>query len=347
MAAVNPPYVMQSRTDHAAVDFRRMMMTLIGGASLGATAPRGGVHPSYGNRMSVVGSGSAMQVTVDTGLCFVPNTTAWAGAYHCFNDASTTLSIAAANATLFRRDLIIAQVLDTAYGDGSSLWQLAVTQGANNASSPAPLPTQPGKSLLLGIVNVDPAITNLSGKVTDSRAYLPAGGVIPALSTARPTTPVAGTNVFETDTGTQRVYDGSAYRFVADSGWAGFTPGILNAGTISWTTRSGHYKWVGEHTACFQIQLVVNTVTGDTNPMGVDLPFDMNRSYRQVGVASFENGTNIRNGHWVTNTTGGDASMIDRVRIAGTTLIGRNEIWSTSMFNAGDTIQLSGLVETT
>jgi hypothetical protein len=347
MTAVNPPYVIQSRTDHTAVDFRRYMMTGVGGANLGATSPRGGVQPTYGNRLAVVGSASAMQVTVDTGLCIVPNGTAWAGGYHCFNDASVTLSISAANATLYRRDLIIAQVLDTAYGDGSSLWQLAVVQGANNASSPAPLPTQPARSLLLGIVNVDPTITNLSGKVSDQRTYLSAGGVIPAPSTALPATPVNGTMAYETDNDVLRVYSGFAWRFVSDAGWKTFTPGIANAGTITWSTRTGRYKQLGEHTYAFHIWLVVNTVTGDNNPMGVDLPFDMIRTYRMIGVANFENGTNIRNGHWVTNTTGSDASLIDRVRIASTTLTGRNDIWSTNLFAAGDTMQLSGVVEST
>lgn len=325
MTAINPPYALQSRTDHSATGMRAAFGSMIGGATLGATSPRSGVNPMYGNRLQVTGSGSIMQASVNTGMCWVSTGSAWSGAYHCVNDASVNITIAAAHATQYRRDLIIAQVEDTSFGDGVSAWKLAVVQGTNSAGAPAPLPTVPSRSLILGTIRVDPAITNLSGKVDDSRTYFGGLGAVPCTNTTNPSSPHAGLIIYEYDTQTLKYYDGSAYQYLSSgASWKAYTP--------SWTAASvnpslgngsitGRYVQLGK-----QVLVRANITSGTTTTYGsgqyrISLPVNSNTSYGEqyipcrvyntslvyVGQANIGNGTygflQVHNGGAILNVT--------------------------------------------
>lgn len=317
MTAAQPPAFMQALTNHSALTHRRFFMSMTDGAALGGTAPRGGVHPTYGNRLAVTGSGSIMQVSVDTGLVCIPHNTAFAGLYNGYNDASVNLTVAAAHATQFRRDLVIAEILDTTAGDGSDLWQLRVVQGANNASAPAPLPTQPGKSILLAIINVDPAITNLTGKVNDSRIYMSSVSTLQCTSTTRPSSPRVGLLTQDTDLNKQlSYYDGTAYRFVADSGWQTYTPATTGFGSGTFTTRTGRYKLLGEKALAVSIVIRMNAAGTGSSNITVGLPTSMTpqRTVQQVVAANYEDNSNGWYAGFGVVLTSGAGAIFDRIR---------------------------------
>jgi hypothetical protein len=288
VAEINPAAWLQSRTDHPAILHRRVLGGLLAGHANGATVNQGGIASGLGDRLSVSGSGSAMQVTVGTGGAFVAGTNAWQGVYYCVSDSNVTLNISAAHATQFRRDLVVARVLDTAYGDGSSQWQLEVVQGTNSASSPAPLPTQPATSEFLAVVNVDPGITNLSGKVDSSRRSAGAAKALAVDSTKAAATGgmqasyAPGTFVWDQASGIQTLYladSSQTLRYVAKAGtWTTYTPTISNGGAATYTTRTGRWMLVGEKACAVKIRFIIGTAGSGSGILAVGLPFTPNRS---------------------------------------------------------------------
>lgn len=337
MAAVNPPYAIQALSTHSALGFRRMMGTFLQESVLSGTQPRGGVHPGLLSRCNVVGSASTMTATVNSGYYFIraPGND---GVYHGYNNGAVNLTIDPADASQYRRDLVIARVQDTAYGDAINSHTIEVIKGTNNPGSPAPLPTQPARSLLLAIVNVDPGITNLSGKVSDQRTYI--GGLGPTLctSTTRPSNPHAGPQIYESDTGETRFYDGTAWRFIADTGWKTYTPTVTGGGTATWTLQIGRYKRVAEKSIMFSIFLDVNGAGSGSSNVQVALPSTPNRACRWVFPVSLESGVAISGAHGLV-ILGGSGAIIDRIRYAGASnLLG-------SDLNAGRLITISGVYE--
>jgi hypothetical protein len=320
-----------------------MMMSLLGGATSGATVERGGIHPAMGNRMAVVGSGSAMTVTVDTGLAFVPGTGAFTGPYSTYNDALNTLTVAASSTTQWRRDLIVMQVLDTAFGDGSDAAQLAVIQGANNATSPAPLPTQPSRSLLLAIVNVDPNVTTLSTHISDQRTYMGGLGPVLCTSTTRPSLPAYGQMTVDSD-GQQRLsyFDGSVYRYVADSGWVNYTPTLTNWGAATFNQQAGEYKFIGDKVIAVNIALSLTHNGSGTSDVGIGLPFTPDRNIRQQ---FFGTHSTLGEGSIFSDvgaiTAGGSGLFIDRIREMGSTPAYQN--MRGQDFLSGESLYLSGV----
>jgi hypothetical protein len=308
VAELNPAAWLQSRTDHPAILYRRVLGGLLAGHASGVTVNEGGIVRGLGDRLSPTGSASLMQVTVGTGAVFVAGDNAWQGVYYCLNDSNVTLNIAASHATQFRRDLVIAKVLDTAYGDGSSEWALQVVQGTNSASSPAPLPTQPATSELLAIVNVDPSITNLSGKVISVRRAAGSFGTVQRNSTitegstAFSTSYVPGTLVYDEANAVQTLYmtdNSSALKYVARAGgWTTYTPAVSGWGSATFTTRTGRYQMVAEKACAVIIRLVLgNNSTGSAN-RAIGLPFVPDRTTDQILPA------------WRNKATGGDDDRV-------------------------------------
>lgn len=349
MAEQNPAAWLQSRTDHPAILYRRLLAAMTIGQSQGDTIAQGGVAPGFGGRLAVTGSASVMQVTVDTGAVFIGGSNSWQGMYFGVTDSAVTLTVSAADATQYRRDLVIAQVLDTAYGDASSQWQLAVVQGANSASSPAPLPTQPNTSELLGIINVDPGITNLSGKVTSGRRTVGFANAYRFNSTqtgqwgARASyTP--GALLYDQDTSTQTLYVGdnnSVPRFVAKAGpWTAYTPSTTGFGATTFSTRTGKYQMIAEKTCAFIIRLITSHAGSGSSVCGVTLPFAPQRSgYPQIFPMHYESSAGPdasprMTGHAMTMESG-SGNFLDRLYIED----GNNLVSGT----VGDSSLLQGL----
>jgi hypothetical protein len=295
-------------------------MSLMGGATLGSTNHPGGVVPSYGNRLTVTGSASTLQSLVDTGLVYVPGSSAFSGPYMCYNDASVTLTHDAADATLYRRDIVVAQVLDTAFGDGSSLWQLAIVKGSNSVSSPAALPALPARSVQLAYVSIDPGITNLTGKVADQRPWIGSIGAMRTRNASRPANPAIGTIVNDDDLQlASAIYDGTAYRFLTDKGWQSYTPSHTGQGAATFSTNVGRWKQIGEKAAWVNIHLVTSHAGSGSTTWTVSLPFTPLRTVRQVLTGYFQNsGTGQGTGVGLIYS-GGSGNRIDIMKFPSNT----------------------------
>lgn len=110
-----------------------------------------------------------MTVAVASGYGAIVGTTqANMGVYQIFNDASTNLTVTAANASLPRIDLVCATVNDAYYTGLLNNVTFQVIAGTPNASPVAP--TLPANSLSLATIAVAAAATSItSGNITDTR----------------------------------------------------------------------------------------------------------------------------------------------------------------------------------
>lgn len=172
-----------------------------------AVSVPGGVFPGMG-AMGVSAS-SGLSVQVAAGYCCVPNPTAGQGGYLFGTLQAQVLSLAAADATNPRIDLIVARVYDTA--NSSSYCDVEVVTGTP-AASPS-TPATPSAAIALASVSVAAgAVALASGAVTDLRSYVVApGGILPiATAAAAPAAPA-----------TQIMYDLSRNLLVQGTGSAG------------------------------------------------------------------------------------------------------------------------------
>lgn len=162
MTAVNPAWVIQA-SSHPADVFRRMTRFVAQGAQ--------GVRTYVGGDLLVSANGTPnMSVNVAAGEALVNGTqnTTSQGAYHCLNDATVNLTIAASDPTNPRIDIVVAQVQDAAYSGGTNAWSLAVVTGTP-APSPSP-PATPNNAIVLAQVAVAANATSItSGNITDTR----------------------------------------------------------------------------------------------------------------------------------------------------------------------------------
>lgn len=195
----------------------------------------GGGHGVVGSGdMAVTQNGTPnMSVNVAAGRAFirggVSSGAATVGTYAVMNDATTNVSIAAADATNPRIDLVCVQVRDTNYGEAASEARFFVVQG-----TPAAVPAVPSISglnvLVLAQVAVGAAVTTIvTGNITDKRTYAASvGGIQRCTSTTRPTSSslYEGLVIDETDLDRLWVYDGAAWRFITNYGTAG-RPGVI------------------------------------------------------------------------------------------------------------------------
>lgn len=136
------------------------------------------------------------------------------GKYKGYQDANVDKSVAPADGTNPRKDLVIARVIDAAYVGGIiNQWQLEVVTGTP-AGSPVE-PALPANSLKLAVITVTAgAAAVTAGMISDTRKYASAvGGGIAVLSTDTPTKTRPGLRRFNTDKNSQQV------RNAADSAW--------------------------------------------------------------------------------------------------------------------------------
>jgi hypothetical protein len=216
IAPVLPPAFLQNLATHTAQTFRNAIVGYAaGGMAVGATAPQGGVHPAMGNRMNVIGT-AAMSVNVDTGLVYMPCSTAFNGCYAGVNTALYAVPLAAASATQWRQDLICASAQDTALGGSTDNWVIQAITGTLSSSSPGVLPVLPANSIPLAAIQVVPnmTVTNGAGTVVDARVYAPLSGRLFCTSSTRPPlTAPEGTEWWETDTHMPGIIVNGAYQY--------------------------------------------------------------------------------------------------------------------------------------
>lgn len=222
MTILNPPGWIQALSTHTAAQLRTYLAALQAGGFPDNTSlrARGGVHPTIGTQFAVTQAGSPnMTVLVAAGAASIPGSLSSSqGNYFVVNDASVTLSISAAHATLARIDIVVVNVRDAQYSGADNDAQLQVITGTP-ASSPV-APTAPDNSITLAQVAVAALATTITtANITDTRRYMSAvGGVINATNeAARPTSSEiqAGQLVYSNSNSKLFLWNGTSYQQVS------------------------------------------------------------------------------------------------------------------------------------
>lgn len=241
MAVEDPPWALQADAHPAAVV--RHAAAGIWGSPIGSFA--GGVSPTTAGgghgvcspgSMAVSQSGTpGMSVVVAAGQCVVRGTeNNNQGNYGGYNDADATLTIATADGTNPRNDLICFQVRDAAFSGAVNDARLVVVQGTPNAVPVDPSLSTTPNALVLARVRVNAGVSSITNaNITDLRPKAYAlGGVGVTTSALRPTgaSLYAGLTIYETDTKAVMMYDGTGWKMVTTTDgshetFIGFAPG--------------------------------------------------------------------------------------------------------------------------
>jgi hypothetical protein len=130
----------------------------------------------------------------------------------------------------------------------------------------------------------------------------------------------------------------SALNAVTVSDVATYTPVVGNAGTVTWSTRTGWYYKIGK-AVFWNAYLVATNAGSGTSNVSITSPSNPDRSTRQVVTVEGENinvaSPAFRSG-WVLSLTGGSGASWDRIRLVNdaadgiANLIG-NQISNTSI----------------
>lgn len=212
-----------------------------------------GVVPATGTPLRVHQTGTASaNLLVESGQAVIQGTSsATQGAYTATLDAQLTLSYLGtypADAQP-RKDIIVARINDAAYAGATASFTIEVVKGT--ASGSPVDPTLPASCLALARINLPASASTVADAVIDDlRVFTTAvGGLIPCTSSSRPAFPYTGMHVYETDTGRQVIYDGSAWVTAKRT---------IPAVTATLTTNSGSTSGTGEITP-----LTSPAITGD------------------------------------------------------------------------------------
>lgn len=167
MAERQPPSFLQAGS-HPAEHDRLVLSSLLGGGGAGE-----GVVAA-GDLAVTQNATPNMSANVAAGAAFVKNDLSpFGGTYHVQNDATVNKTIAAADATNPRRDLVVARIRDASYFGATNAWDLFVVTG-----TPAPSPVDPaipadGSYLLLARVAVAAGAASITNaNITDLRTFV-------------------------------------------------------------------------------------------------------------------------------------------------------------------------------
>lgn len=157
-------------------------MTALGTPGSSGLASRPGVRRTGVGSPLAVTAGSGMAVAVAVGQCYIPAPTDSGGQYLMTLDTGGSLTLAAADPSNPRVDLIVAQVVDV--GSSSTTYAVVPITGTPGASPPAP--ATPTTSIALAQVLIPAGSTSItSGQITDLRQWTVAlGGIVPVANSA-------------------------------------------------------------------------------------------------------------------------------------------------------------------
>jgi hypothetical protein len=241
MAPVNPPSWQQTGSYPARLDRLTIAGLLTPAASVGPIAARSGVRPAAtGAAMGVIQRSPAdMLVTVNPGTVFIAAVSPVGGVYVCHNDDIFDVTIAAADPTLPRKDLVIARVYDAVDDVGSrNEWAIEPVKGTANAVPVAP--AAPAGAVVLAQITVPAGVTSIvTANITDVRPYTVAlGGVLPVSGQTQRDAIAAsvGLKVYRLDTGATETYNGSTW----DAGTA-YTSEYISGPTYSTDSTFNEY----------------------------------------------------------------------------------------------------------
>ena len=140
---------------------------MINAGTVSANQVGGGVFPGGG--AMAVSAGSGMAVIVAAGLCCVPNSTsALQGGYITGTMTSASLTLAAADASNYRIDLICVTVTDLGTASSNAVAQVVTGTPASSPSAPS----LPGNSIALAQVLVPPGSSSVTSGQHHRRAGL-------------------------------------------------------------------------------------------------------------------------------------------------------------------------------
>lgn len=163
MAELNPPGYL-SQLGHPPDALRRAFKSAVGDQAQV-------VQPGD---LNVTTTGTdPLAVSVAAGSAFIAGTSRpdEQGFYHVTSDSPVIILLTAAHATLYRRDLIVAQILDDEEDSGGiNEWQLADVTGTPASIGAAVPPAVPDNSLVLAEILISPtSIIVLANNITDQR----------------------------------------------------------------------------------------------------------------------------------------------------------------------------------
>lgn len=297
MAIISPPAYQQGGTYSARTDRLSVITGLLGyhgsSADEASLRTRSGVRPSYqGREMQVSAQATPnMTVSVSAGISYVQNKDlANYGAYTLVNDAPVTVPIAASSGSQYRKDTIVAQVLDAETLGTVNSGALVVVQGPYAASAGATTRgTLPPNCTVLADVAVDAGVTSItSAKIVDARQFqVASGGILPVVSTAVPDHPAPGQVMYLTDTSVLRYgrQDGTTRQILTDEQ---ITAGAWNAYTPTWSgvtmgsaTTSGRWCRTGR-----RITAQVTLTWGSGSSMAGSVAFSLPVSASGLGQSA-------------------------------------------------------------
>lgn len=213
-----------------------------------------------------------MSVDVETGSAAVRGSEASSQGYYLVeSNTSTNVSIAAADPTNPRKDLVVVRIKDQEYASGSPSTNTATIEALTGtpAGSPAD-PTVPANCVVLARVDVpasDTAITD--SQITDLRwngysvnsnqdngSAVMVGGTPVGLSSARPQNPHTGMEFYETDTDRRVRWNGTTW--VGDGIFVDWT---TSHSGITFSSEEARYCRVGDLIVA-KFRGVVSAVSG-------------------------------------------------------------------------------------
>ncbi|MFF3324977.1 hypothetical protein [Streptomyces sp. NPDC002889] len=132
----------------------------------------------------------------------------------------------------------------------------------------------------------------------------------------------------------------------AASDWTTYTPTVTNAGSATWTTRTGWWQRTGNGLVNVCVYLAVNAVGSGGGLVMVDMPTAVYRGTRQVLTMHTEsvgpNGSHVGNGQAVFFTSGSGGTT-DRLRTSSNDATNRDlNITGADLVSSGGTITIQG-----
>lgn len=192
---------------YSSQQFRDGLAALLSPGAAGLQV-QAGARPGPGLAVSVSGT----TVTISPGVAVIQGGSSTAqGPYFLVVDAAVTATLAAADGTNARVDLVYARVRDTdADGSGARDGAILVLTGTPAASPVAPTPTDPSY-VVLATITVPKSGGGSAAVSTATRAITAAAGGLTAGKLA-PSSPYTG-QLWDSGDGTQR-WDGTQWRYL-------------------------------------------------------------------------------------------------------------------------------------
>lgn len=261
----------------------------------------------YGD-FNITTPGSGLVLNVAAGEAFLlgaENNTQ--GGYFLWSNAAETVNFSAPSGSI-RYDTVLLRVRDPQYGTISgnaraSIEVVAGSAGAGAARADSYFNSggggyQPGAWLRLADVQIDPAVTSIAAnKITQFPRYVRGiGGVTVCTSTTRPSDPILGDRIFETNTQAEYFWDGAAWRFsTIDTRTVerGTSFAILSNTTLTLDSAvargSGNLRFTNlpaNATYRMEMLLVYGAAAGDDLKIGWTVPASANLRWHAGGLAA-------------------------------------------------------------